>query len=60
MPDADWGQVTRDSKLGYNGDVVERAQRLSWAQTLPSIPPKEHCASVPVEMICEGAMLEFV
>ena len=55
VPDLDWDHILKSASIAYDGSVVERAQRLSWAQMLPALPSAQHCASIPAEEFAEGS-----
>jgi hypothetical protein len=56
----DWGNFLKVKGLGYNGDVVERAEPLSLARVLPGLPPAHLCASIDVLELADGGLKTFL
>ncbi|CAK0843927.1 unnamed protein product, partial [Prorocentrum cordatum] len=60
VPCEDWAASLKSARVAYDGNAVERAQRLSRPQALPGLPRPENCASIPAEEIAEGVVKEFL
>ena len=41
IEERDWGQVVASARLTYQGEVVQRAEPLSWEAVAPALPPAE-------------------
>ena len=46
--------------MTHTGELGSRCQPLTWAQMEPALPPKEHCAAIPLESLCDGPVLEYL
>ena len=54
----EWGRKLGDVKISYQGEVVEKAQRLTLDQVMPGLPPAGYGASVPLVELCDGELKE--
>ena len=54
----EWGKKLGDVRISYQGEVIEKAQRLTLAQVLPGLPPPGYGASVPLIDLVEGELKE--
>ena len=50
----EWGRKVGDVRISYQGEIVEKGQRLTLDQVLPGLPPAGYGASVPLVELCEG------
>ena len=54
----EWGRKVGDVRISYQGEIVEKGQRLTLDQVLPGLPPAGYGASVPLVELCEGELKE--
>ena len=59
VPDRNWDQFVSSRSISYTGECHLKAQQLTWVQIKPGLPSKQHCASINVLDLCEGALLEY-
>ena len=52
----DWETFIADRRLGYEGEVVARAQTFTMRQVLPALPPPDIGASIDAVPLCSPAM----
>jgi hypothetical protein len=60
VPVRNWDTYLSTMEITYSGEVSAKAVPLEWAKMSVGLPPPQHCASVNVESLCEGPMLDFV
>ena len=60
VPVRNWDAYLSTMEVTYSGEVAPKAMPLDWHKMAGGLPPPQHCASVDVESLCEGPMLEFV
>ena len=56
----DWQQVLNKIKLDYAGGEVYTAQKLTWKQVEPALPPVGKAGRVRFIDLCDGMMLEVM
>ena len=54
----EWGRKVGDVRSSYQGEIVEKGQRLTLDQVLPGLPPAGYGASIPLVELCEGELKE--
>eukprot|EP00438_Fugacium_kawagutii_P004912 Skav217251 [mRNA] locus=scaffold47:369148:372975:- [translate_table: standard] len=54
----EWGAKLGDVRISYEGEVIEKAHRITLDQVLPGLPPKGYGGSVPLVELCEGELKE--
>ena len=54
----EWGRKIGDVRISYQGEIVEKGQRLTLDQVLPGPPPEGYGASLPLVELCEGEVRE--
>eukprot|EP00435_Cladocopium_sp_Y103_P048232 s510_g14.t1 len=54
----EWGKKIGDVRISYQGEIIEKAHRLTLDQILPGLPPAGFGASVPLLELCEGEVKE--
>jgi len=59
LPTESAEELLATRQVGYTGDVVRRSEELSRARVLPSLPPKDRCASIDVMDLCDSRMQEW-
>jgi len=59
-PSGDWRKLLRGKKLGYGGEVVGKAQRLTLGQVAPGLPPEGLGASVKALDLATGRAREIL
>ena len=59
VPDRCWDQFVSSRSISYSGECHLKAQKLTWLQIKHGLPSKQHCASISVLDLCEGALLEY-
>ena len=55
-PIRDWSQVLSESRIGYDGEVVAKAQEITVEQVLPALPPEGIGGSVDSLELCDDAL----
>ena len=58
--DADWQRLLRSKKVGYGGEVVGKAQKITLEQVLPGLPPEGLGASVSAHGLATGKVRELL
>ena len=56
----DWKDYLKSRNMDYNGNIVLRAQSVTWAQLEPALPSKEKCGAIRSVEIAEGEVLEYL
>ena len=59
-PNSDWRKLLKGKKLGYGGEVVGKAQRLTLEQVAPGLPPEGLGASVKALDLATGRAREIL
>ena len=56
----DWEKRLRRKRLAYDGNVVSKAEVLTWAQVEPALPKVGQAAQVDAWALSEGHMKEIL
>ena len=59
VPIRNWSEFLASRSVSYTGEDHLKAQRLTWLQIQPGLPPPKHCASIDVLDLCEGSLLDY-
>eukprot|EP00438_Fugacium_kawagutii_P009582 Skav215540 [mRNA] locus=scaffold4176:51834:53695:- [translate_table: standard] len=55
---SEWGKKLSDVKISYQGEIIEKAQKLTLDQLRPGLPPDGFGASVALADLVEGELKE--
>jgi len=60
LPDIDWDKEMAGRRLHYDGEVVAKAEDLTWEKVEAGLPPIDLTAKVPAIALAEGDLLEIL
>ena len=60
MPVKDWSAYLRESNIGYNGQEVLRAMKLTWDQLEPALPPQRFCGCIDIMELVDGPVKDYL
>ena len=60
LPAEDWSRYLKSRRLSYSGEVLCRAERLTWAQIEPALPPPGLGGKVSALALASGRMRDLL
>ena len=60
LPAEDWSEYLKNRRLSYSGEVLSRAETLTWAQVEPALPPPGLGGKVSALALASGRMRDLL
>jgi len=60
VPAEDWGEKLKATQFSYEAGASARAEKVSWAQVEPKLPPAEFTAAIDAVRLASGPVRDFL